>query len=199
MDNNTGQLVDDPTPGQSNPPNILQQALQAITNLILPTHDELITLLRTPTPVKVVKMFTVGAGGNIGGSVTMPDLSQIVYTAPMSSEAWLHRISISSPEHGPATPIVAPAEILLFGSNGEIVLMVPENASTSQVAPVQFIEGRLSAPHLSPGESLTISGDGLTAGNHIRIDLQFSLVQGITEFTPKTMSPTDLTATNALS
>ena len=198
MDNNTGVLVDDPTPGQANSPNALQQAIQAIKNLIIPTHEELITQLRAPTPVKVSRLFTIGANGMIGGGVALPTLDQIVYSTPMSSEAWLHRITITSPEHGPASPIVSPAEIILIGSTfGEIILSLPEIASTYQVAPRQFVEGRLSAPHLDRGENLCLNGDGLPAGAHLRIDLQIVLVTGTSEFTPKTMSPSDLTAKGA--
>lgn len=187
-------LVDDPTPGNE-PIGVLQQVVQAITNLIVPVNKELVTILRTPTPVKISKMFAITASGNLGGSVASPDLSQIVWTSPISAESWLHRITITSPEHGPASPILSPAELILVGTAaGEIVLSLPEIATTSQVAPTQFVEGRLSAPHLSPGESLTVSGDGLPAGSHIRIDLQLTLVQGVSEFTPKTMSPTDLSA-----
>lgn len=197
MDNNYDQksniLVDDPTPG--NPPtNILQEAIQAISNLILPSQKELITLLRTTTPIKVSKLFTISGTGGLGGTVALPTFDQIVYTAPISSEAWLHRITITSPEHGPGSPIVSPAELVLIGSTaGEIILSLPEIASTYQVAPTQFVEGRLSAPHLDRGESLCVNGDGLPNNAHLRIDLQIVLVQGVSEFTPKDMSPTDLT------
>jgi hypothetical protein len=197
MDNNTGTLVDDPTPGQAEHPNALQQAIQAIHNLIAPTQRELITLLRAPSPIKVVKLFTISAAGTLGGSLANPDMSQIVYTSPVSAESWLHRITISSPEHGPATPIIAPAQLVLISSLNDIVLQLPEIASTYQVAPTQFIEGRASAPHLSPGVSLCVSGDALPANHHLRIDLQISLVQGVSEYTPTTMSPTDLSRRTA--
>lgn len=189
----TTTLVDNVPPG-GNGLNPLQQVVQAISNLILPTNHELITLLRTPTPVKINRVFTISAAGTLGGSVAQPDLSQIIWTSPMSAESWLNRITITSPEHGPASPIVAPAELVLMGSSGEIILTLPEIASTYQVAPTQFVEGRQSAPHLSPGESISISGDGLPAGAHLKVDLQITLVQGVSEFTPKAMSPTDLNA-----
>jgi hypothetical protein len=194
MDDNTNGniLVDNVPPDNSSSP--LQQVIQAISNLILPSNKELISLLRTPTPVKISRVFTISAAGNLGGSLAAPDLSQIVWTSPMSSESWLHRITITSPEHGPASPIITPAQLVLMTSQGQTVLALPEIASTYQVAPTQFIEGRMSAPHLSPGESLTVSGDGLPASHHLRIDLQIALVQGVSEYTPKQMSPTDLTA-----
>lgn len=192
-----GQLVDDSLPPSK--PGPVQQAIQAITNLILPTHKELITQLRAPTPQKVSKILTISGTGSIGGSVAQPDLSQIIYTAPVSAEAWLHRITITSPEHGAASPIVAPAEIVLVGSSsGEVIIFLPEIASTYQVAPTQFVEGRLSAPHLDRGESISVSGDGLPAGAHLRFDLQIVLVTGASEFTPRTMSPSDLTKEDAV-
>jgi hypothetical protein len=191
-----GNLVDDSLP--PNPPSPIQQAIQAIKNLILPTQHELITLMRTPTPMKVSKLLTISATGNLGGSVGFPTMDQIIYTAPVSAEAWLHRITITSPEHGPASPIIAPAELVLIGSTaGEVILSLPEIASTYQVAPTQFIEGRFSAPHLDRGESLCVAGDGLPANAHLRFDLQIIIVTGASEFTPRTMSPSDLTRREA--
>lgn len=186
-----GHLVDDSLP--PTPPNALQQAIEAIKNLILPNQDELLTWLRVTTPIKITKVFTINNSGTLGGSVANPDLSQIIYTSPMGSESWLHRITISSPEHGPSAPIISPAQLVLVSSNGPIILQLPEIASTYQVAPTQFVEGRMSAPHLSSGESLTVSGDGLPANNHLRFDLQISLVSGLSQFTPRKTSPTDLT------
>jgi hypothetical protein len=186
-----GHLVDDSLPAA--PPSFFDQMVEAVKNLIFHSNKELITWLRAPTPIKITRVFTVSANGTLGGSVAIPDLSQIIYTSPMGSESWLHRITITSPDHGPATPILAPAQLALVSSNGPIILMLPEIASTYQVAPTQFIEGRLSAPHLSAGESLTVSGDGLPNNAHLRFDLQIVLTQGVSEFTPKTSSPTDLT------
>jgi hypothetical protein len=195
MDDNTKdyQLVDN-IPTNGNRPSLLQEAIQAISNLILPTNKELITLLRTPTPVKISRIFSISATGTLGGSAALPDLSQIIWTSPMGSESWLHRITITSPEHGPSSPIISPAELVLMGSSGEVILILPEIATTYQVAPTQFVEGMMSAPHLSPGESVSVSGDGLPANAHIKIDLQITLVQGVSEYTPMNMSPTDLTA-----
>lgn len=195
MDDNTRSdlLVDNIPPTNDKPANPIQEVIQAISNLILPSNKELISLLRVPTPIKTFKVFQISAAGSLGGSISAPDLSQIVWTSPMSAESWLHRITITSPEHGPSSPIVAPAELTLITSLGTVVLMLPEIASTYQVAPTQFVEGRFSAPHLSPGESLTVSGDGLPANAHLKIDLQIGLVQGISELTPQTNTPTDMT------
>lgn len=187
-----GQLVDDSLP--PSPRSFLDEVIQAVKNLLFHSNKELITWLRAPTPIKITRVFTVSSTGTLGGSVAIPDLSQIIYTSPMGSESWIHRITITSPDHGPATPILAPAQLALVSSNGPIILMLPEIASTYQVAPTQFIEGRLSAPHLSPGESLTVSGDGLPNNAHLRFDLQIILTQGVSEYTPRETSPTDLTA-----
>lgn len=320
-----GPLVDDSLP--PGPPGVVEQVFQAVSNLILPAKKELITQLRAPTPQKVSKLFAISAAGTLGGSVAFPTLDQIVYTAPLSVEAWLHRITLTCPERGPANPILgggqitntlnvnnpaaganfnatlsntqyatllqvqytlttsatvanrqagitanavifqspmtqpagiaatytfapglpvssgvaaagsvntypipsgliippgnlvnsnilniqagdqisaitiiyavqntAGAEMLLIGStSGEVIASLPETVTTSMVVPNQFVEGRLSAPHLDRGESLCIVGDGLPANNHIRVDLQVVLMTGASEYTPRAMSPSDLT------
>lgn len=318
-----GPLVDDSLPPKA--PNALQQAFQAIANLIIPTQKELITQLRAPTPLKVSKIFTISATGTIGGGVGNPSLDQVIYTAPVSAEVWIHRITLTSPENTPSNPIQptlqstnvgmsnpaagaqfngtpfaksatvvsiqftlttsatvanrlvqvviggntfaaavaqtaslvetynfypgAPATTVLpatggqiftpipsiivptgsnifsnvtglqagdtltaityviqnFGANppelsiigttsGEVILTLPEYSTTSWVIPNQFVEGRLSAPHLDRGESICLNGDGLPAGNHIRVDLQVVILTGASEFTPRSMSPSDLMA-----
>lgn len=194
MDDNTKAdiLVDNMPPGTTSG-GLLGDIIQAVTNLITPSNTELISLLRIPTPVKIARIFTISATGTLGGSASQPDMSQIIWTSPISAESWLNRIMITCPEHGPASPIVAPAELALVTSQGMIIMQLPEIASTYQVAPTQFVEGRMSAPHLAPGESLTVSGDGLPANAHLRFDLQITLVQGASEFTPQTHSPTDMT------
>jgi hypothetical protein len=325
----SGSLVDDSIPPHK--PGVWEEVRHALENFFGPQQKELITLLRAPTPVKVSRMFTVGAGGIIGGGVALPTLDQIIFSCPESSEAWIHRITLSSPENTAANPIqaslqtlnsgqgnpaagaqfvtstfqtlygkaatlvsvqftlttsatagnrlaqlviagntypasvaqtaslvetynfypgatnttVLPAsggvinasipsilvpstsglssnitgllagdqisaitwvvqvlgssgtanapEISLIGSTaGETILSLPETTNTAIVVPSQWVEGRLSAPHLDRGENLCINGDGLTAGNHIRVDLQVLLITGASEFTPKTMSPTNL-------
>jgi len=176
-------------------PSILDQITDVIWNFISPISKDVLTVLRVPTPIKVTKMIPISSTGNIGTSFN--DLSNVIYTAPVSTEAWLHRITITCPENGPGNPIVSPAVMQIMGTTfGEVILQLPEIATTEILVPNQFIEGRLSAPHLDRGESLCVSGNGLPAGAHIRFDLQISLVQGITEFTPKTNSPTNITTGN---
>lgn len=188
MDSNTQSdiLVDTPQP-VAGPMNLLQEAIQAITNLILPTNKELITLLRTPTPVKITRSFAVDANGLIGGGLAAPD-PRFLYTCPISSEAWLHRITVTAPTYGPANPLKTGQIVCLGSTAGETIFFLPVGGS---IAPVQIVEGRQSAPHLNPGETVGLVGDTLPASISLRVDLQIILVQGITEFTPNTTSATD--------
>lgn len=173
---------------RSEQPSVLRQVVQAITSLVIPIHKELITTLRTPTPLKVSKTFLVDVNGCIGHGLDTPDPEEL-YRCPMSAEAWVHRISITVPNHGPAQPLTA-GEIMCYGSTaGEVIFFLPYHGD---IAPIQIIEGRLSAPHLNAGELMYIVGDQLTPGISIRIDLQIVLNQGVSEYTPRKMSPTDL-------
>jgi hypothetical protein len=198
MQDEAGILVDDSLPPNTSHPGPFEQAVQAVKNLIMPTHKELITQLRQATPIKVRQTFQVPASGNIGGNGAMsPDYSAIVYTSPLSTEAWLHRITITSPQHSPGAPLTAGA-IALFGTTfGEVIQFAPD-APQANTLPIQFIEGRSSAPHLDRGESLVISGGGLTAGDTIIVDLQVILVTGASEYTPRAMSPSDMTKSESL-
>lgn len=176
------RLVDETIPPK--PPGAAQQVVTAIRNLILPTHRELIRRLKVPTPQKVTKTFTADASGNIGGGLgTTPLAEQIVYTCPVSVEAWIHRIMFTSPGNPPANPLKT-GEIELIGTNsGEIIFFLPQNGV---VAPVLVTEGRASAPHLNSGESMTIVGDTLPAGTNIRVDLQILLIgEGISPYEPE--------------
>jgi len=188
-----GRLVDDSLPPDYIGQGPIAQALTAIKNLLIPTNKELLTWLRQNTPVKITKTFTVPAGGVLGGGLANPDLSQIIFTCPESSEAWIPRLSITSPNHLPSAPLTTGAIALIGSTFNEVIYFTPEPPAVATI-PNQWFEGGNSAPHLDRGESLTISGTGLTAGDVIRIDAQIELVQGVSEFTPRTMSPTDLTA-----
>lgn len=178
------RLVDETLSPQGMSP--IQEAFQAIKNLIMPTHEELIRTLRVPTPQKVTKTFTADASGNIGGGLSNP-VPAVVYVCPVSSEAWLHRFSISSPGNGPANPLKT-GEIEFLGSqSGELIYFLPQNGV---VAPVQFTEGRASAAHLNSGEQLYIVGDTLPVGTVIRVDLQILLTApGTSVFTPNDRTP----------
>jgi hypothetical protein len=184
-----GPLVDDTLSPSGQGPFAL--AFQAIKNLIVPYHKELITMLRANTPMKVMKTFQVPASGILGGGVALPDLSLIILTAPESAECWLNRITITSPQHPPGTPLTTGSIVLVGSTFGELIVTAPDSPSANTI-PIQFIEGGNSAPHLDRGESLSISGTALTAGDIIRVDIQYTQVTGVSEFTPRRLSPTDL-------
>lgn len=164
---------------------IWQQAWQALSGLLIAQNQMLLTVLRTPTPTKVTGVFTVDPSGCIGGGLDSPN-PLTIYRQPMSSEGWLNRITITSPEHHPASPLTQ-GEVYIIGSTaGEIILFLPISGA---VAPVQAPEGRLSAPHLNPGEEVQIVGDLLPVGAHLRIDLQVMNVTGISQYTPPKFAP----------
>src|SRR6516165_341914 len=134
-----GPLVDDSLP--PSPPGPIQQAVDAILNLIHPVNRELLTLLKGNTPIKITNSFTVPASGILGGGVSTPDLSQIIWTAPMGSESWLNRITITSPQHGPGSPLgpIAPSTTVVTPGNpgaGNNFLNTP--TVTSSVVSVQL-------------------------------------------------------------
>jgi hypothetical protein len=164
---------------------IWQQAWNALAGLLNNNQKDLLTILRTPTPVKISKVLTVDSSGCIGGGLDTPDPVEL-YRCPMSHEAWLNRITITSPEHHPTTPLTTGEAYIIGSTSGEIILFLPINGN---VAPVQAPEGRLSAPHLNPGEVVAVVGDQLPVGNHLRFDFQIMLVTGISEYTPKTFAP----------
>lgn len=165
-------------------PGVVEQVVTAVKNLILPTHKELIQQLRIPTPLKITQTFTASAGGVIGGGLANP-VPLTIWTCPVSTEAWIHRATFTSPGHGPAAPLTTGQVVLLGGQSGlgETVWFLPQNGN---VAPVQFTEGRASAPHLNSGETLGIVADTLPANTVLRIDLQILLTtQGLSGFTPR--------------
>lgn len=188
MDDNTrGDLLVDNVPPIEGAKTIFQEVIQAITNLIVPTNRELITFLRTPTPIKVSQSFNVSAGGIIGGGLSAPSPVSL-YSCPLSAEAWLHRIAITAPTYGPSNPLKTGQIVCLGSTSGETIFFLPIAGS---IAPIQIVEGRLSAPHLNSGETIGLVGDGLPASISIRVDMQIILMTGISEYTPRTTSPQD--------
>lgn len=174
------RLVDETIPHSPGAMSPIQQAVQAIKNLILPTQKELIRQIRTSTPIKVTKLIQADANGNVAGGLTTPNQEPLqIYTCPLSVEGWLHRISISAPGFSPANPLKA-GEMVCVGSNSfEVVFFLPLN---SIVAPVQIVEGRYSAPHLNAGETIGFFGDGFAANQQFRVDMQIILVTGMSEY-----------------
>lgn len=181
-------VLENPSQEAAKPPSMWKEMLQAISNLILPTQRELITIMRTPTPIKVSRTFTTDANGCIGHGLDTPDPVEL-YRCPMSAEAWLHRISITVPDYGPAQPLDT-GELVCVGSTaGEILFFLPYHGD---IAPIQIVEGHLSAPHLNNGEVAGIVGDQMPPNITLRMDLQIVLTQGLTDYTPRTNSPTNL-------
>lgn len=172
------RLVDQSLSPQGQGP--IQEAIQAIKNLIIPTQRELLEHLRIPTPQKVSTALTASAAGVIGGGLSSPN-PVTVYTCPLSVEAWLHRITFTSPGNPPANPLKT-GQIELVNNSGEIIFFLPQNGV---VAPIQVTEGRASAAHLNSGETLGIIGDTLPANTVIRVDLQFLVIdQPVSAFIP---------------
>jgi hypothetical protein len=173
------------------PDNIFKEAANAIASLIFGTNKQLetvITMLKTPTPIKVTQNLLVDPSGCIGGGLSSPD-PKLLYACPSSAEAWLHRITITAPDYGPAAPLTQ-GQLLCTGStSGEILFFLPYHGD---VAPIQIVEGLASAPHLNNGERALIVADQLPPGIHIRIDLQISIVIGVSTYTPRESSPTNL-------
>lgn len=190
------EILREPSEQEAQEPDtsVLGQFISAITNVVMPQHKELITLLRIPTPIKVSRIFKVDTHGHIGGGFTNPDPEE-VYRCPVSGEAWLHRITVYSQEYSPLDPLDE-GELLCTGTtSGEIIFYLPEQPDQKQIAPMQpVLEGRQSAPHLNPGEVVQLVGQSLPVGKHIRIDLQLNFVTGISEYTPRTEAPTNLNA-----
>ena len=153
---------------------------------------ELITSIKMPTPIKIVNSFTTGSNGIIGGGLNNLSIAGTIWECPMSHEAWLHRINITSPQYTPISQLDT-GQLLLFGSSGEIITWTPGGpgqqpvigGTQGVVLPIAVeIEGRFSAPHLSPGERLLVVGDTLPSNVTIRFDLQINLVAGISPDTP---------------
>lgn len=170
---------------------IIKEAVNAIGNLIFGTNKQLetvITMLKSPTPIKVTQNFLVDPSGCIGGGLSSPD-PKVLYACPMSAEAWIHRISITVPDYGPSEPLTQ-GQLMCTGSTaGEVLFFLPYHGD---VAPIQIVEGISSAPHLNNGERALIVGDQLPVGIHLRIDLQITIVIGVSTYTPREASPTNL-------
>jgi len=164
-------------------PNIFQQVLQDFIGLlgrfIKQSNRDLITVLRQPTPIKIVRSLQADASGTIGGGLANPTPVD-VWMCPVSHEAWINRITITSPSGQPKTPLTT-GQVMCTAGSGEPIFFLP---IAGNVAPLQITEGRLSAPHLNPGSRLVLSADSLPANCNLRIDLQIVLVTGISPDAP---------------
>lgn len=150
-------------------------------------RQDVITRLRAPTPIKIVQNLVTDEHGCLGMGLDTPN-PETIWECPMSHEAWLHRITVTSAQHPPINPQTG-GEAYLLGSMGEIVSWLPHGGV---FCPVQLLEGHRSSPHLAPGEQLQVVADQLPTGMHVRFDLQIVLETGVSEFTPKWASPSDM-------
>ena len=158
---------------------IWREAFNALTSLFKRQHKELIRLIRIPTPQKVTFNVTADGTGTIGGGFSNPN-PVFIYQCPMSSEAWIHRISISSPSYFPKTPLTT-GQLFFVGGSGELIFFLPVSGN---IAPLVMAEGYASAAHLNAGSRISVYGDSFPANVSLRLDLQISLVQGVSEYTP---------------
>lgn len=157
-------------------------------------HREVLTILRAPTPIKVVEAVQADDHGCIGNGLDTPN-PVTLWECPMSHEAWLHRITVTSPQHPPATPLTQ-GEAYLYGSTGQLLTFLPHRGD---VAPVQLLEGRLSAPHVMPGERVQIVADQLPPYTTLRFDFSIVMHTGTSEFAPLNNAPMRLRAPESVS
>jgi len=160
---------------------VIRDVIAGIGDLFTKGQHDLITILRQPTPIKYTRVITADAAGNIGGGLNAGNIVD-VYRCPVSAEGWINRIAITAAGYGPKTPLTQGQAYLTGSTFNELIMMLPV---AGQIAPLISTEGRLSAPHLNPGEQLLITGDGFPANVSLKIDLQIVLVQGVSEYTPK--------------
>ena len=158
-------------------PNVLTQLLSDVIaklgQFIRRSNQDLITVLRQPTPQKVTKVLTADGSGNI----PLTD----IYTCPVSHEGWVNRIAITSPGGSPKTPLTTGEVIGTGSTSGELIFFLP---LAGTVAPIWITEGRMSASHLNDGERIQITADSLPANTSLRFDFQIILVTGVSPDTP---------------
>lgn len=170
--------------------NIFKDILNNISGVLFNNNRELITIMRTPTPIKIVKVLEVDPSGCIGGGQDSPNPVDL-YRCPPSTEAWIHRLVVTSPEYTPEAPLQIGGLRCTGTTAGEPIFSLPHRGDLTDV---YVLEGRLSAPHLNPGEVVQVVGQSMPPGIHLRFDLQVTLVSGLSEFTPRAQSPTNLDA-----
>lgn len=158
---------------------VMSDSLESIKQLLHLQRRDIVTVLRQPTPIKITRTATADASGNIGGGIAA-GTPVMLYQISEAHEAWINRVTVSSPGHGPSSPLTA-GEAWVQTNTGFPIFFLPIGGS---VAPVIISEGRLSAPHMSPGEQIMISGDGLGAGTVLKFDFQIVLVTGVSADTP---------------
>jgi hypothetical protein len=158
---------------------IIKDAVNAIGGLLTKHHKELLTKFDVPTPQKITANLQADATGVIGGGFANPS-PVTIWQCPMSQEAAVHRIAITSPSGTPKTPLTT-GQVMLVGGSGELILFLPVGGT---IAPMLATEGYGSAAHLNSGSRISAYADGLPANCQLRIDLQVSFTIGRSQFTP---------------
>jgi hypothetical protein len=164
---------------------MLKDTVNSIGGLFSRQHKELVTIMRQPTPIKISVGITTDSVGSIGGGVANPKWAPL-WRCPESQEAWINRIAVSVPMMQPSNPIVT-GEMVLTEAGGPLIAFFPESQGTA-VMPIILTEGRLSAAHISGGNAITVVGDGLASFLQIKFDFQIVLVQGVSDYSPRTKS-----------
>lgn len=159
---------------------VIKEIANSITGLLTRNHKELLRRFDVPTPQKITFNITADGTGTIGGGFAAPS-PVIIWQCPMSQEAWLHRIAVSSPQGTPKTPLTT-GQVMLVDGSGSMLLFLPVGGT---IAPLIATEGYGSAGHLNSGSRIMIYGDGLPANCSLRFDIQLSFTSGISDYTPR--------------
>ena len=134
----------------------------------------------------------VDPSGCIGGGQDTPTPVDL-YRCPPSTEAWLHRIVVTSPEvYSRLQTTLQIGRTAMHGDNRwrTYILLAAQRRSNRRLRP----RGKAIRTALKPRGGCTGCGPKHAAGIHLRFDLQVILVSGLSEFTPRKQSPTNLDA-----
>ena len=159
---------------------LIHKGFSSIGNLFRDGIQSMIEVMRQPTPNKVTFQVLTSSTGAVPPTT--------IWMNPMSQEAWINRIAVSAVGYTPAAPLTT-GWLTLNGASGDLINFFPIGGT---VAPVVITEGRVSAPHLNSGSSLTVTGAGLPASISIRFDLQIILVSGVSQYTPRDKGLVDI-------
>lgn len=160
---------------------VVGEISDGLISLFTRQQRELITILRQPTPIKHVRMVEV----DNSGSFRQQDLVEL-YTCPVSHEAWINRITITARGYDASAPLNTGQMVCTGSTAGEVIFFLPLGGT---IAPIQITEGRLSATHLNPGESMYLQATGIPPWVLFRIDMQILLVSGVSPDTPRVPTP----------
>jgi len=162
---------------------MVHDLFSGIARIIKQSNQDLVTILRQPTPIKITSFLQADGSGVIGGGFTNPQNAVTLWQCPMSMEGWVNRISVTIPGRGPGNPLAqGQGQAFATGSMGELIFMLP---IAGTIAPIQITEGRISAAHVNSGERIIFFGDSFPANTIFRIDLQIVQVSGVSTNTPQ--------------